>query len=128
MRAAEQQGILGILDHGGFELAQGFGLAKARIGNAGNRRLENAEAVFASGEIDALLIRDDDIALRHQGGRHMQKAHAAIGEAGCEAAEIQDHAAAEGDDDARTGDAAIEKFSADFFEIGEAFFGFADGD
>ena len=59
--------------------------------------MEGADEVLALGRVDAGLAADGGVDLRQQRGRDLHEAHAATHDAGGEAGEIADHAAAERD-------------------------------
>lgn len=59
--------------------------------------MEDADEVLAVGGVDAGLAADRGIDLRQKRGGHLDEIHAAPDDAGGEAREVSDHAAAERD-------------------------------
>ena len=71
--------------------------------------MEGADQVLALRRVDAGLAADRGIDLGEQRGRHLHHAHAAPQDAGGEAGEIADHAAAERNDAVAPLDAELEQ-------------------
>ena len=67
------------------------------VGQHQARLMEGADQVLALRRVDAGLAADGGVDLRQQRGRHLHEGHAAAHDAGGEARQIADHAAAERD-------------------------------
>ena len=102
------------------ELARAQGREHGDVGEHQARLVEGADQVLALPGVDAGLAADRGIDLGQQRGRHLHDADAAPQDAGGEAGQVADHAAAKGDDAVAALDAELEQALAERRQHGEA--------
>ena len=108
-RRIAEQPVFHHLGIAGTELARAERRQHGDVGEHQARLVEGADQVLALPGVDAGLAADRGVDLGQQRGRHLHDADAAPQDAGGEAGQVADHAAAEGDDAVAALDAELEQ-------------------
>lgn len=127
---ALEEGVLEDLPEAGGQLAWGEGAEEARSADDADGLMEGADEVLGAADVDGGLAADGGVHHGEERGGELEAADAAEGGGGCEAREVADDAAAEGDEDVIAPDVVLDEPGPDLREDlgGLGAFAGADGE